>query len=82
MEYWNKHTSYSLGENYQRLVFNSFQDLDTNDNKRSAGRHYNTGGSNVTFLDGHTVMYKKLNDLYQSEFLKTSVNWSYAKWCE
>lgn len=82
MEYWNTHTSYSLGENYQRLVFNSFQDLDSNPNKRSAGRHYNTGGSNVTFLDGHTVMYKKLNDLYQSEFLKTSLNWSYAKWCE
>lgn len=82
MEYWSKSCSYSLGESYQRLIYNSFQDVDSNDSKRSSGRHYNTGGSNITFLDGHTVMYKRLIDLYRSEFLKTSTNWGYAAWCQ
>jgi prepilin-type N-terminal cleavage/methylation domain-containing protein/prepilin-type processing-associated H-X9-DG protein len=82
MERWDTNCANSLTPSEQRLVYNSFQDLDTNPNKRSAGRHFNTGGSNVTFLDGHTTMYRKLNDLYTSYFLKTSLNWSYAKWIE
>ena len=82
MEYWDNRCSYSLGASYQRLIYNSFQDLDTNPNKRSYGRHYDTGGSNITFLDGHTVMYKRLKDLYTTGFLATSTNWGYAAWIQ
>ena len=80
MEYWSTNCNYSMGEQYQRLVYNSFQDLDTNPSKRSSGRHFETGGSNVTFLDGHTKMYRRLNDLYTSDYHKTSLNWTYDYW--
>ena len=77
MEYWDAQCSYAYGA-YQRLVFNSFQDVDTNANKRSSGRHFNTGGSNIAFIDGHVAMFKKLKDLYDQ--MGNSLNWTYNRW--
>ena len=84
IEYWHYDNNYSLSTSGQRLSINSIVDTNTdNENyntRQSTGRHFNTGGTNISFLDGHVEMIKKYYDFRNSGYFKTNGNWYYTNW--
>ena len=84
MEYWNKLCEYALNGGNQKLVAGNFTDANTDsadsNTRLSTGRHFNTGGSNIVFLDGHVEMQKSMNTYYTVGYFATKNNRYYSYW--
>ena len=84
MERWTEQQEYALDASNQKLVAGHFtddsKDSDTHNGRLSTGRHFNTGGSNIVFLDGHVEMQKSMYNYYNSGYFATKSNRYYVNW--
>ncbi|MBR1965788.1 MAG: prepilin-type N-terminal cleavage/methylation domain-containing protein [Lentisphaeria bacterium] len=84
MEFWNKTCEYALSGGNQKLVAANFTDSNTDsadsNTRLSTGRHFNTGGSNIVFLDGHVEMIKSMYNYYNSGYWSSNSNRYYTTW--
>lgn len=84
MERWSYVASYAMSGGNQKIVAGNFSD-DNKDSttanvRLSSGRHFNTGGSNIAFLDGHVEMQKSMYNYYNSGYFATKSNRYYTTW--
>lgn len=71
IEYWHTECNYSISTSGQKLSINAIQ---------LTGKHFNTGASNMSFLDGHVEFKKDFAKIRAAGYFKTNANWYYATW--